>query len=655
MSSQALLIREPDIDEKIESMHTFSIRTGVMKAASGDDGDPVVRVTASSDSIDLEGDRFTEKALQEMQAGFVGLTIFLNHKYDIPECVFGTVTKAEIVKRDGFQDLDLEIRVCQESERGMQAYKMIQAGVKLGVSVGVMVDDVEKTDEKHRGRPVIEINSTIPLEASVVGIPANRRSWVQDAILGLVERGVVDPDVAFVGDRPWLAKALKGRRRLVEDTDMSKTKKKSAEEQELADKASVPQSKGTLKDTSSWDGDGADSRLRKWASSDGSGDKDTIDWDKYEKGFATFDPDNKEGFTGYGFPHHDIIDSEFVASSAGVHAAGNAASGGMTGKANTDAQKHLEAHYEQMGVDAPWKKSEEEGATDDADPDEHKDTKSCCGNPGAPECCENADGSAKDSAGDTGSANPDKGVEPEEQKKVLPILQLDAFTEELAEQEFWTNFYNAWYAIYSCLWEILCDDDADAAAKTAAADAALTSFHQFVLSAVTAAATAGVDDDDSAAEQKEAAEKAIKSMFSILQKRGARNSSTDAEAIQSVHGLSVDLGATCSDAGGAGDDGDESKDASAEYTAMKTSLAETATKLAEYAEKQGKQAEELAEKDEVLGTQKDIIEQLLSLPFARKAVIDVDGEKVNAVEVAKRFPFYDPSITRRLAANAEKK
>ena len=69
----------------------------------------------------------------------------------------------------------------------------------------------------------------------------------------------------------------------------------------------IPHEKASAKDDSAeWDGSAARDRLAKWASSDGSGDKDKMDWAKYRRGFAWYDSDNAESFGSYKFPHHDI-------------------------------------------------------------------------------------------------------------------------------------------------------------------------------------------------------------------------------------------------------------------------------------------------------------------------------------------------------------
>jgi len=103
-------------------------------------------------------------------------------------------------------------------------------------------------------------------------------------------------------------------------------------------------------DDTGWDGARAVAELRAWASSDKSGDPDTIDFSKYRWGFATLDGE-ADSLTSYGFPHHEVIDGRLRTSRAGVIAAWTAAMGGRTGDKNNDAIKHLEQHRAQLGLD----------------------------------------------------------------------------------------------------------------------------------------------------------------------------------------------------------------------------------------------------------------------------------------------------------------
>lgn len=97
-----------------------------------------------------------------------------------------------------------------------------------------------------------------------------------------------------------------------------------------------------------WDGNAAVQRLRTWASKDGSGDKDTIDWAKYSRAFAV---EGEVGtFEGYAFPHHDVQDGQLMLHRQGVIAAYSAARGGRSGQINTEAQRHLDPHRRMLGM-----------------------------------------------------------------------------------------------------------------------------------------------------------------------------------------------------------------------------------------------------------------------------------------------------------------
>jgi HK97 family phage prohead protease len=103
-------------------------------------------------------------------------------------------------------------------------------------------------------------------------------------------------------------------------------------------------------DSDSWDGDAARGRIAKWASSDGSGDKDKIDWSKYARAFAWVDPENKDNFGGYKLPHHDVKDGKLVSVWGGVRAAMSALLGGRGGTNIPDGDRravynHLKKEY----------------------------------------------------------------------------------------------------------------------------------------------------------------------------------------------------------------------------------------------------------------------------------------------------------------------
>ncbi len=108
-------------------------------------------------------------------------------------------------------------------------------------------------------------------------------------------------------------------------------------------------------------------RVRAWASSDGSGDKDKMDWTKYRSVHFWYDPDNAEAFGGYKMKFCDIVDGKVHAVARGVYRAANALQGGRgTGvdipSGDVDAVKaKVAAYYERLAeqfkddtIVAPW-------------------------------------------------------------------------------------------------------------------------------------------------------------------------------------------------------------------------------------------------------------------------------------------------------------
>lgn len=114
-----------------------------------------------------------------------------------------------------------------------------------------------------------------------------------------------------------------------------------------------------------WDGPAAEQRLRKWASKDGSGDKETIDWAKYARGFLFVDSEDKENFGAYYFPHHDVIDGELYVVWRGVATAmayllKDYDSKPVWADYKQEMYNHLVKHYEQFDKEPPELKSVQE-------------------------------------------------------------------------------------------------------------------------------------------------------------------------------------------------------------------------------------------------------------------------------------------------------
>lgn len=99
----------------------------------------------------------------------------------------------------------------------------------------------------------------------------------------------------------------------------------------------------------SWNGAAASRELRRWASSDGSGDADKMSWTKLRRGYAAYDPPGEKFGDMWG-PHHRIRNGTLMTQRSGVVAAFQAASGARAGVRRNDALPHLNAHRRQFGI-----------------------------------------------------------------------------------------------------------------------------------------------------------------------------------------------------------------------------------------------------------------------------------------------------------------
>lgn len=187
----------------------FKLYTNALKAYTAENGDLHVRGTTSSTIVDMHGDEMTLAALKSMEeTAKQNMTVFLNHNYNVPDDLFGSVTDARIVKRfddesgQEVYDLDIDVRVVGEDENplAMKTYRAIKRGVKLGLSIGARVEKVAKR-KGAEGKETYVIDSVRLLESSVVGIPANQRSYLQSALKSLRSPETKAGDTRFkVGD-----------------------------------------------------------------------------------------------------------------------------------------------------------------------------------------------------------------------------------------------------------------------------------------------------------------------------------------------------------------------------------------------------------------------------------------------------------------------
>lgn len=164
-----------------------------LKAYRDADGKMKLQGVASSTVKDLHGDNMLSSALEDMErAANNNLTIFGNHEYKVPEDVYGSVRKAAMrpagtvdAAGDPIYDLDFDIAVNDKNERAIKTWEAIEGGTKLGLSIGAMIPEGGAVRNKKTG--AYTIAHVELLETSVVGIPANPRSWIQNAVKSIRE------------------------------------------------------------------------------------------------------------------------------------------------------------------------------------------------------------------------------------------------------------------------------------------------------------------------------------------------------------------------------------------------------------------------------------------------------------------------------------
>jgi HK97 family phage prohead protease len=159
----------------------------MLKASLDSDGKMRLHGIASSTVLDRQGHVITASALGDMETSASNnMTIFLNHEYKVPEDVAGSVERASIRSHPtdpAIKDLVLDIVVNEANPRAVNAWQAIQKGTQLGLSIGAQIPEGGAHRDKKTGAFVIEHVNL--METSLVGVPANPRSWVEYAVKSL--------------------------------------------------------------------------------------------------------------------------------------------------------------------------------------------------------------------------------------------------------------------------------------------------------------------------------------------------------------------------------------------------------------------------------------------------------------------------------------
>lgn len=194
----------------------FKIFAPLLKTSRSPDGKLRLHGVASSSIKDRQGDKINLTALSEMErSANENMTIFLNHEYKVPEDVAGSVERAVMrasATDPDIHDLAFDIVINESNERAVKAWEAIDGGTKLGLSIGARIPDGGAKRDRATG--TYQIDHLDLLETSLVGVPANPRSWVEYAVksLNAIPQAIeaeLGETVTITGDGPLEAPLVK--------------------------------------------------------------------------------------------------------------------------------------------------------------------------------------------------------------------------------------------------------------------------------------------------------------------------------------------------------------------------------------------------------------------------------------------------------------
>ena len=313
-----------------------------------DDDKKVLKIVASDETVDRDGDIIRAKGWDfENYVKNGGIMLAVHNWRGEP------VAKAnKVYVEDG--QLILEDIKFADTEDGEKYKYLVENGFLKTVSVGFIpkkayftgneesVDEMKSIDPEWIDKNIEKLAKAKRviweaelLEVSFVPVPANPNAMVVMASKGFETAWVFDESGNKI------------------EIDLTNYEVKNPIPPSVHPRNMV------YDDSSAWDKDKAIRSLRKWASSDGSGNKETIDWTKYRKGFAWYDANVPENFGSYKLPHHWIDDNgNFVTVWRGVVSA-MASLMGARGGLNIPADdkrgvyNHLAGHYRKFGKEPP--------------------------------------------------------------------------------------------------------------------------------------------------------------------------------------------------------------------------------------------------------------------------------------------------------------
>lgn len=668
MTTKAVITTEAEAKAAGLPVFKFSIAPTECKAYKAADGTRTCKLVASSNANDLVGDAMSQKALRQMESSAKGTTVFLNHKYTIPEDVFGSVKGATLQKMmvDGEDGevlcLVFDIDVAEANPRAVKTHElMLEEKSKLGASVTVLVLDAT---ERKDGTRILD--DVAYLEVSVVGIPCNRQSWVMAASKAISEiksasdadetetAPASDPDpAAALGDPAPVSAAAPdphanilstespSGRALIRSVDEMveaafERRRYELHASNLSGSARLPlAARDAL-----WDPTAARKHLQGKKTDPHKAEKAGF---PYKRGHIFFDPAQPDRAESYRFPFADVIDGEQKAVPRAIYALAGlvqSKSDLLTDDDRETLKARVESYYARMAdefedatIVAPWNRKMVDGpsllhgellvrslAVETV-------TLTAC-----PECTEKSIEHSLDAA-QTCSACSKQWTDPVVSKGMyLDELDARGFPSYVLWDVFMDCVYDLWWQVY------LSEDDDTKAALTGELNLIIDEFAAVLK--VNAPKWIGLYEKPEGEVETKALFKAAAANLSVgvsnlivgvVSKIGARNSSNDQSLIDSIHGASVSLGASC---------GGEEKSFTPtveqkEFLTQIASLAGTSEKTAPLVKRLSALAEgQAATTPEVAN--KDLIEQLASAGDALAKTLEEVATLKSQLEAAQK-------------------
>lgn len=141
-------------------------------------GDSMLTGVASTTSIDRDGERMSDKALQMMVEDIkaVGVNLFGNHSHEW-ENTLGVIKNARLNSANQVE-VDITLDDATTNPKIPALLNKLKRGINLGLSVGGNVESTKEEYSKTLGRKVKVLDKVHIYEISVVGIPSNADSFL---------------------------------------------------------------------------------------------------------------------------------------------------------------------------------------------------------------------------------------------------------------------------------------------------------------------------------------------------------------------------------------------------------------------------------------------------------------------------------------------